>query len=115
METPLTYALTLLARIVSAILKRREKPEAPPPGMPPARRETEAGWVRGGSLYRYVGRASTITVTLPSLYTQEAAEDKGPGGIASYLTWADMVSPNFSRTLINQIRALKGERGARQG
>ena len=115
METPLTYAITLFARIISAIIGRRKKPAQAIPGAPPIPRvEPEVGWVRGGTLYRYVGRASTITVPLPSLHTQQAREDRGLGGVALYMTWADVASPSFSKQLIDQIKALSGEGGARK-
>jgi len=63
-----------------------------------------------------VGRASTLSVVLPSLYTQPAAEERGPEGVTTYMTWADMTSPEFNRRLAERIRALRGEgRGARAG
>jgi hypothetical protein len=117
METALAYVVALAARIARAILERRKRPaEEAVPGAPPPRREVEAGWVKGGSLYRYAGRASTLGVVLPSLYTQEAAGEGGPEGVTTYMTWADVVSPNFTRNLIERIRSLRGgEGGARAG
>jgi hypothetical protein len=117
METALAYVVALFVRILKAVLERRKRPaEEAVPGAPPAPREAEAGWVRGGSLYRYVGRASTLSVVLPSLYTQQAAEERGPEGVTTYMTWADMTSPEFTRRLAERIRALRGEgRGARAG
>jgi len=117
METALAYVVALFTRLLKAVLERRKRPaEEAVPGAPPAPREAEAGWVRGGSLYRYVGRASTISVVLPSLYTQPAAREEGPEGVTTYMTWADVASPEFARRLVEGIRAARGEgRGARTG
>jgi hypothetical protein len=116
-ETPMTYAITLLARGVAYLLRRRREKPGPerPPGAPAPRPE-EPGWSRGGSLYRYRGTATTVSVVLPSLYTERAAEEApGREGVNIYMTWADIASPGFAKTVTDMVRAARGGGGARRG